>query len=220
MVAIVSVPIFLIALSIETLLFDAAFYASGQRQHAIGRTTEFNEAQLAPINGAIVAFFGSNESLIASLGAAGAPVDVFNEREIGHMNDVREIVRRVSQAKWLSLVTLGLIFFARVFFRRRDGLVWIGRLEAIGAGLTIGLIAAFGLLAAVDFESLFLRFHLLSFDNDMWLLDPRTDNLIRIFPFGFWFESAVTVAVRAVLFALVVGIGGFAVSRARIGAAR
>ena len=48
----------------------------------------------------------------------------------------------------------------------------------------------------IGFDELFRQFHLLSFANDFWQLDPRTDHLIQMFPRGFWFD--VTLAVGAI----------------------
>ena len=61
------------------------------------------------------------------------------------------------------------------------------------AALTLGVIGVLGALAATDFSDLFIQFHLLSFSNDLWLLDPRTDNLIRLFPQEFFLDAAMRI---------------------------
>ena len=45
-------------------------------------------------------------------------------------------------------------------------------------------MAAAGLIlwAVIDFDGLFVTFHRLAFRNDYWLLNPRTDLLIRLMP--------------------------------------
>ena len=48
-------------------------------------------------------------------------------------------------------------------------------------------------MAIADFEAFFTRFHLLSFANDFWLLDPATDYLIMLFPGGFWQDAMIFV---------------------------
>ncbi len=85
-----------------------------------------------------------------------------------------------------------------------------------GGVLTLGIIGVLGALAATDFSDLFLEFHLLSFSNDLWLLDPRTDNLIRLFPQEFFLDAAMRVVVFTVVEALalaVVGLVGLLVNR-------
>ena len=41
----------------------------------------------------------------------------------------------------------------------------------------------------------------------------RRDNLIRLFPFEFWFDATVTVALRTVFFAVVLAIAAWTVRR-------
>ena len=74
----------------------------------------------------------------------------------------------------------------------------------------MALFVIFGLSALVDFESLFVKFHQLSFANDFWQLVPRTYYLVRIFPDAFWVDATVWVAVRAVTGALVLTVVGSA----------
>ncbi|MBQ8074276.1 MAG: DUF1461 domain-containing protein, partial [Clostridia bacterium] len=48
-----------------------------------------------------------------------------------------------------------------------------------------GLGAAAAVLvlwAVLNFDGLFVTFHRLAFTNDLWLLNPRTDLLIRLMP--------------------------------------
>ena len=48
------------------------------------------------------------------------------------------------------------------------------------------VIGAVGVMVAIGFESTWERFHELAFTNDLWLLNPRTDHLIQMFPEPFW----------------------------------
>ena len=41
----------------------------------------------------------------------------------------------------------------------------------------------------------FRYFHLISFTNDLWILDPRRDYLIMMFPQGFFFDSTMFIAM-------------------------
>ena len=49
------------------------------------------------------------------------------------------------------------------------------------------------LLACIDFDSLFILFHKVAFTNDLWLLDPRTDLLIRLMPIEFFISYAAII---------------------------
>jgi drug/metabolite transporter (DMT)-like permease len=106
--------------------------------------------------------------------------------------------------------------FSPTLIRELDGpaaVGWIAGRALAGAAATLALIVAMGGLTLIDFERLFLAFHLVSFDNDLWQLDPRRDNLIRFFPFEFWFDATVTVALRTVFFAVVLAVAAWTVRR-------
>ena len=61
----------------------------------------------------------------------------------------------------------------------------------------IGGLTAWGI---ADFDSLFTAFHRLLFSNDLWLLDPKTDLLIRICPESMFAEMAGIVGGIAAAF--------------------
>ena len=46
-----------------------------------------------------------------------------------------------------------------------------------------------------DFTAAFTRFHHIFFDNDLWLLDPETDNMINMLPEGFFSDTALRIAI-------------------------
>ena len=57
----------------------------------------------------------------------------------------------------------------------------------------------FSVLAIIGFDRLFLFFHLVSFSNELWILDPRHDYLIAMFPQGFFFDCTVAIAFLTLL---------------------
>ncbi len=196
-------PAIIVSSSVNSLIFDAEFYASRQATYAVGKSTEYSLSQLIPVNSGLVVFFTNPElTLPGALSRAGANPAVFNEREVGHMNDVRTIIRRLVELDWWATAIILTVIVASIFVERKRGLRHVFGGIAAGGVLTLLLIAIIGLLSLTDFERVFLAFHKMSFDNDLWLLDPRTDNLIRFFPFEFWFDATVTVAQRAIFAAL------------------
>lgn len=87
----------------------------------------------------------------------------------------------------------------------------LGRRVLWSGGLTLALIIGVGLFALVGFDTLFLKFHQLSFANDFWQLDSRTDFLVMLFPQDFWFDATMWVVTRAVAGALIISAlsGGY-----------
>lgn len=107
----------------------------------------------------------------------------FNAREKRHMQDVRALFAVCAN---LSAACLG--WGAAIVLLSRAGrkqllfgmlIAWLPVLLALAAA------------ACADFGALFTRFHLLVFTNDLWLLDPATDVMIRMLPQAFFEKMAL-----------------------------
>ena len=115
----------------------------------------------------------------------------FNERELTHMADCFDLfalLRRVLVAA--GIAAAGLLVGAVLLGCHAPD----GRATLFGALALLGLIAIVGIWGIVDFDSLFTAFHHLLFTNDLWLLDPRTDLLIRICPQSMFMSMALQIA--------------------------
>lgn len=75
------------------------------------------------------------------------------------------------------------------------------RAGLITALICLALVLVIGFLASLlapgsgqIFDRIFILFHETLFDNDLWLLDPVTDDLINILPEGFFADTALRIA--------------------------
>jgi integral membrane protein (TIGR01906 family) len=84
-----------------------------------------------------------------------------------------------------------------------------------GGSLTLVLMLALGLVIIFNFDQFFLKFHLLSFANDFWMLDPTKDYLIMLFPQGFWYDAALCCVIATVAGAIILGGVGWWLKRGR-----
>jgi integral membrane protein (TIGR01906 family) len=82
-----------------------------------------------------------------------------------------------------------------------------------GSFITMGLMVILALWALFGFERFFLLFHLVSFSNEYWMLDPAKDYLIRLFPEGFFYDAALFGFGAIMLEALLIGGVAFGVLR-------
>ena len=137
-------------------------------------------------------------------------VEAFQPHEQQHMADCRALFyldkRALCAGAILSAVLFGLGLGDRRIFKGC----------AIGLGAMLAAVAVIAALAAVDFDRLFILFHRLSFANDLWLLDPRTDLLIRLMPIGFFTTyAAILGAVWFALTALMLAAAAILYTRGR-----
>ena len=132
----------------------------------------------------------------------GQLVPLFNAREIAHMRDVKALVHRVYLLLDLAIAYLIIYGVITLWLLHRSGRAFAR--EILRAATLIGLlIIAFGVASLFDFEQLFTEFHVLSFSNDFWQLDPAVDHLVQIFPQGFWLDVTLFVGLLALSGALV-----------------
>jgi len=99
--------------------------------------------------------------------------------------------------------TLGYAVWA--FTRGSDNRRPLARSILTGSGITLGLIVLLGIGMLFDFDALLLRFHLISFTNDFWLLDPEHDYLIMLITGGFMYDASFIVAGAAAAGSIVIG---------------
>jgi integral membrane protein (TIGR01906 family) len=125
----------------------------------------------------------------------------FNEREKAHMIDVYAIFDAMRDISLASLlVGCALLAAAVMIPGKRLKRAWTG--AALGAGLFFLPLAICGIWAAVDFDSAFIAMHHLLFSNDLWLMDPGTDLMIRMLPQRFFVALAGRLAIGTGLAAL------------------
>ena len=63
----------------------------------------------------------------------------------------------------------------------------------VAVGIVLIPTAGIGIAAAIDFNSVFVQFHNIFFDNDLWLFDPAEDFMIRMLPEGLFYYMAFRV---------------------------
>ncbi len=115
------------------------------------------------------------------------------------MKDVKHLLEIVKYAQIVSFLILAVYsIVALVVYSNRKILNLIMDISK-GAIFTLGLIFLIGGLSVFGFDRLFLYFHLISFTNDLWILDPRRDYLIMMFPQGFFFDSTMFIAILTLL---------------------
>ena len=205
----VLVPLLLITSSVRFVINLPALYSYGFDRYEIAEYTRIERADLIAAGKQIRDYFNNDErDLIIRTYVGGVLVEsLYNEREIHHMRDVKALVRGVYLVQMLALLYMTVYVAVGFWLRRADFWETLARDVSRGGKLTLVLVVVVGLLALVAFNQVFLLFHLISFSNDFWMLDPRRDYLIAMFPQGFFFDATMliafcTIAAAAVLVAL------------------
>ncbi len=123
---------------------------------------------------------------------------IYNDRELSHMQDVKNLVTWMRIALWGCVLILGIITL--VFSR-------MGKKKAIVLGFIrggwgiMGLVVAILIFVVLNFENLFTWFHKVFFETGTWMF-YTSDTLIRLFPMRFWQDSFIFVGTGSFLLGL------------------
>ncbi len=141
---------------------------------------------------------GKYETLEVSANVNGKDRLVFNERETAHMVDVKDLYDNALLVRNILFVVY-LVSFVYILYTNQASLIFYEYKKAL---LVIGFIIGFILLfCLIDFDGFWLNFHHVFFpNNDLWLLDPRTDILIMMVPEQFFFDLCISIIVSIIAF--------------------
>jgi integral membrane protein (TIGR01906 family) len=212
---ILCLPFLLLTASISWAVNSLWLYQYGFEEYGVSQTTGLDQSELNKAAKGLIDYFNSDDETISlTVTKDGEPFTLFNEREVAHLRDVKGLFRL---AYWVLLGTLiyALVYVGLSLFLWRDRrrLAW----GLVGGGcLTLALMLALGLGTLLNFEWLFRQFHLISFANELWMLDPTRDYLIMLFPQGFWYDAALFCALAAAVVAVILGgVGVWYVKKSR-----
>ena len=137
---------------------------------------------------------GDRDVLSVETTVEGRQQDFFNEQDRFHMAEVRDLFiggldLRLGACAAAVLCILILIFLRADWRKIVPRSYWIV-LAVIGVLLTV-----FAAAAVIDFNAVFVGFHHIFFDNDLWLFDPAEDYMIRMLPEGLFADMVVRIGV-------------------------
>ena len=145
-----------------------------------------SDDDLRMLDGRLAAYLAGDEAAlnegdgVVEIPVRGAVQPAFNEKEMTHMADCFRLFALLRKVRsrlipWAVLLIVGGAYLLQN--RRKARLAaWLSPL------ILLIPLGAFGIWAAIDFDGAFTFFHRVLFSNDLWLLNPATDLLIRICP--------------------------------------
>ena len=193
---VICIPMLLLTTDLRFAANDIRLYEYGFNKYEVSAATGLDNEELLSVADQMVTYFNSDEEFL--------DIDIFNQRELTHLKDVKGLIQLAYHLQLASLAYI--VVYVLINFALRRGAFWrdLARRLIWGSGATIALLAVLGLWAVIDFDSLFLLFHLVSFSNELWQLFPG-DMLLLLFPQGFFNDAALFVAAAAIGEAIIIG---------------
>lgn len=135
---------------------------------------------------------GEGDTLSVITTVEGTEQDFFNEQDRFHMSEVRDLFTGgVNIRTGACIVVLFCLLFltaAHADIRRV-----VPRSYRIVLGVTGAAVLLLAIVSAIDFNAVFVQFHHIFFDNDLWLFDPAEDYMIRMLPEGLFLDMVIRI---------------------------
>lgn len=189
------------------MCFNTDFYRYEYDKNNVTEKINISEDDLMKATEVLLGYIqDKNDSIDVDVNIGDRTEKMFNQREIDHMVDVKNLYLTVRNISFTALLVFALSLFIILgdelsFMRIYDS---ARKIYTLLSGITCCLV----LYACADFNSFWTNFHKVFFRNDLWLLNPQTDRMILMVPSGFFFDliiMIVTIFVMAnVLFFFVV----------------
>ena len=195
---------FLLALMLSVCLLSgllAFFGASAPLMEAMMRRFapgELPDNDYGPMAEMITAYLSGREAEFQYLlpGVDGGERPAFHPHEQQHMADCLMLFRLCRRVLAVSAISFAGLLALTLALREGKS---AARGGAAGFWAVLLALCAVALWAAADFEGVFVLFHRLSFANNLWLLNPQTDLLIRLMPLRFFIAYAALLGAAWLL---------------------
>jgi integral membrane protein (TIGR01906 family) len=170
---------------------EIKLYEYGISMYKISQVTGIDNSELKRVHRHLIDYYNYREdSPQVSVKKGGRDFKVFNDKELVHLKDVRGLIQLDYIVQMVSVI---LMVISAVLLCLRAEEKWLKLVKALlwGSLLTCFVVIIAGILSLLFFDQFFLLFHLVSFTNEFWILDPSRDYLIMLFPGQFFYDVAL-----------------------------
>lgn len=185
--------------SIQLNAFSINFYKQQDEKLNISESMDVSSEDYIKSMDVLLDYLqGKRDNIDVEVTYKGGEISMFNEKEYTHMIDVQNLYKNAGIVAGCSAV-MGVILFLIIFFDNKSEFLEIFTTSYLRMMMISLVFLLFIVMyAVVDFGDFWTRFHHVFFSNDLWLLDARTDFMIRMLPQELFFSMIIRI------------VGGFA----------
>ena len=189
-ILIILASIFFISISISGVLFFILkhdyIYEYNLNFYPITERTSLEIEEIREINSQIKNYFFDETEFLE--------VSIFNEKEIYHMKDVKDIINNLFLYGKLSSVVFVIITLICIK-KYKVRIYSVFKASSIVYSVML-LVLAIGFL--ISFNKLFIIFHEIAFSNDLWKLNINEDYLLMMYPENFFRDIALLILIFSI----------------------
>ncbi len=188
--------------SITFFGFNLGYYDTLYQTNNTYNQMSMERTELTKVTGHLLDYLqGQNNDLQIDATIGDKNLPIFNDREIAHMKDVKDIFRVLD---FMGKAALFVFLATLMFFLKKRPMYLLAKTYIWVICSLLGLALLLFVIISSDFNRAFNYFHELFFSNDLWLLNPLTDRLINMYPLNFFTNMSASITLLFVgLLALV-----------------
>ena len=180
--------------SLNFIVRSSLIYDYNISTYSIEKRTSLSLEKIKEINLEIRSYFFNEKELL--------DIDIYSDKEILHMKDVKSVMNFIFDiSKILSIVFCTLTFVLYSYFK-----VYIYKLIFYSLSLFLSIMMFLGTSFLLFFQELFIIFHEIAFNNDLWILNPNKDYLLMMYPEDFFRDVAILILVTSFILNVIVYI--------------
>ncbi len=175
--------------------FNASFYFHEYDKNNIYKNIAYKEQDIKNITYNIINYLQDKDKSLYYK-------QVFGNKEIKHMKDVKNLFQIGLKIKNLSL---GCIFIILMIYLKnyKDLLYFLNRSLRLINLIFLSICA----LVALNYDASFTLFHKIFFNNDLWLLEPKENIIINLLPLNFFMDITLYIFItNLILNILFIGV--------------
>lgn len=184
-----AVTVILLITSFEAAMYlDFSYYQKEYEKYHVLEDLDMKMEDVMYVTEEMMAYLrGDRKELKVITIVEGKRIVFFNEQDRFHMEEVQGLfLGGIRLRKYAGVL---LVVCVLILLRRKENLFRIlSKSWYIVLGIFLAMAALIGIMVLWNFDAIFLLFHELFFDNDLWIFDPNTDYMIRMLPEGLFFD--------------------------------
>jgi integral membrane protein (TIGR01906 family) len=207
LIAVMLFPTFLFT-AIEIITYDISFYKSQYEKLETAKLIGIDNDELLRVTRELTDYIRGRSDSLEQIHAEikGVHKQVFNEREILHMVDVKELFQFGSRLRNFCLIGIIVLSLLSYWISAGESLRIFAKSYLVVSILFMLLLLIAGPIISSDFTYYWDQFHYLFFDNDLWLLNPAEDIMIQMVPEPFFYQAVFRVLAYFGLGIIITGV--------------
>ncbi len=179
----------------EQIALDPMQYDAIQAQIDVYDSVGMDASALSRVNILLADYLsGKTDDLSIEEYVFGIKQQVFNANEKLHMVDVAKLFSIAHGLKIALLICAAISAAAGILLGGSESAeILLRAFKCFWVAAGVILLSVIGSFLVVGFDRMFILFHQLLFTNDLWLMNPTTDIMIRMFP-GEFFQRIASEA--------------------------